>query len=173
MIRCLRRPLRLLAVLAAAVLPHAGAQVVPAADYTDLWWGGESQSGWGISFTQHAATRKAFAVWYTYDPRTPEASTAAGADFVPLWFAMPDCAWRTATSCGGDLYVTVGSPFATPWSPAAHQAVVTGTYTFTFADANTGTFAWTVAPPAGLPATDPRAGLPASSGTKAIVRQPF
>jgi hypothetical protein len=34
-------------------------------NYTDLWWGGTSQNGWGISLTQQGSDF--FAVWYTYD----------------------------------------------------------------------------------------------------------
>ena len=56
----------LTAVLLALAVP-AAAQSVPAANYTDMWWN-PSESGWGISFAQHASNQ-VFAVWYTYDPR--------------------------------------------------------------------------------------------------------
>jgi len=34
-------------------------------NYTDLWWGGASESGWGIAITQQATTM--FLAWYVYD----------------------------------------------------------------------------------------------------------
>jgi hypothetical protein len=62
--RCGRR---VAAVVAVAL--DAGAQVVPAANYTDLWWN-PSESGWGVSIVQHASN-KMFAVWFTYDIDPP------------------------------------------------------------------------------------------------------
>jgi len=49
----------------------------PTNNYSDLWWGGKSQDGWGLAVTQQG--EKLFAVWYTYD--------AVGS---PTWFVMPD-----------------------------------------------------------------------------------
>ena len=39
--------------------------------------------------------------------------------------------------------------------------------------ASTGTVTYNIAPPAGLPATDPAFNLPSLSGTKSIARQGF
>jgi hypothetical protein len=58
-----------IASLLALALP-AAAQVVPAANYSDIWYNA-SESGWGVTFTQHAANTVE-AVWYTYDPREPD-----------------------------------------------------------------------------------------------------
>ena len=38
----------------------------PFADFTDLWWGGPSESGWGLNLIQHPSNQ-IFGVWYTYE----------------------------------------------------------------------------------------------------------
>ncbi len=157
------------ALLAAALLPlPAAAQVAPAANYTDMWYL-PSESGWGVSFTQHAGSNQVFAVWYTYDPRQPDASSPGG--FKPLWIVMPGGTWTTPTSITGTVYASQGQPFTASGSNT-HLTPV-GSFTFTFTSASTGTFAYAIAAPAGLAATDPAAGLPPMSGTKNIQRQSF
>lgn len=143
----------------------ASAQSVPATNYTDMWWN-PSESGWGVSFTQHAATNQVFAIWYTYDPR--EAGTTA---FKPLWIVMPAGTWTSPTSLTGTVYVTNGVPFNMAGSNPTNTVV--GTFTFTFANANNGLFAYNISAPAGLAPTDPAFNLPAMSGVKTITRQSF
>jgi len=162
-----------LAVVAATTALQAAGQAAPGANFTDMWWAGPQEDGWGLSFVQHSPSNKAFAVWYTYDPRAPDTTTAATTDFVPLWFAMPDCRWTTPLACSGELYVTIGSPYGAAWNPAVHDAKPVGTYAFNFTGANSGAFTYSVVVPAGLPSTDPRFGLPAFAGVKTITRQPF
>ena len=157
---------RFLAVLiAAAALPVAG-QSVPAANYTDMWWNA-AESGWGVSFVQHPSNQ-VYAVWYTYDPREPD---AASGQFKPLWIVMAGGTWISPTRVSGPVYVTNGRPF----SQSGSSTVVTpvGTFTFDFATNSSGTFTYNIAPPAGLAPTDPAYNLPALSGTKSIVRQGF
>ena len=50
----IRRLLATTIPLLALALPALG-QSVPAANYTDMWWN-PSESGWGISFAQHAGS---------------------------------------------------------------------------------------------------------------------
>lgn len=161
--------------LAAAALAWAlpaAAQSVPAANFTDMWWN-PSESGWGLNITQHAATNKAFVVWYTYDPREADTSTAEPTDFKPLWIVLPDSTWTSSMSMTGAAYVTRGTPFPQGWNPAAYEAQQVGTFTFNFSDANNGTFTWNISPPAGLASTNPAFGLPAFTGSRAITRQAF
>lgn len=155
----------LAAALAALALP-AGAQSVPAADYSDMWYL-PSESGWGVSFTQHGATGQAYAVWYTYDPREP----ASGGTYRPLWIVMPGGTWATPTRISGPVYVLNGTPFNQAGSNRTVNAI--GTFTFDFSSASSGTFTYDIAPPAGLASTDPAYGLPAFSGSKPIGRQSF
>ncbi len=176
---------RFLGAAVAAVTIPAGAASIPATNYTDLWDnsrdvslataacpGGES--GWGITFTQHADAQVE-AVWYTYDPRAPDASIPG--NFKPLWLVMPVGSWTSPTVYSGNMYVTLGTPFSLPWAfpdglPASNVTQV-GTFTFTFTSASTGTFQYNVAPPTGLASSDPAFGLPSFSGTKPICRNNF
>jgi len=166
-----------LASLAAAALLPAAAQVRPARDYTDLWWN-PAESGWGISIRQKppagGAVDALFAVWYTYDPRAADPASPAGAGGnVPLWLVMPGGEWTTPTTCEGRMYVAAASPFLQPWDPAARALQEVGTYRFQFTDAGHGVFTYSLAPPEGLPPTNPAFGLPAAAGAKPITRLAF
>ncbi len=157
------------AVLAVAL--DAGAQVVPAANYTDLWWN-PSESGWGVSIVQHASN-KMFAVWFTYDPREPATASAEAAGFKPLWIAFPDSTWVTPTRATGPAYVTRGAPYFEAGDPAGARLQLVGTFTFDFADASNGTFTYDINPPAGLASDNPAFGLAAFSGSRPIRRQAY
>jgi len=118
-----------------------------AIDYTDLWWGGESQSGWGLNLIQHA-TRNIFAVWYTYD--------ATGR---MMWYVLPGGTWTSSNVFTGAVYATTGpSASAATFNAAAVTRRAVGSGTLTFSDANNGTFAFTI---------------DGVSGTKSITRQPY
>lgn len=155
----------MLAVPLLAWALSAPAQVTPAANYTDMWYL-EAESGWGVSFTQHSGTNQVFAVWYTYDPRLPDAS--APGRFKPLWLVMPGGTWTTPSTITGDAYVTNGAPLG-----ALKNLQKVGTFTFSFQGTSTATFAYAIAPPANLAPDNVAFGLPAFSGSKTITRQPF
>jgi hypothetical protein len=160
---------RLLLLIALALAWPAAAQSVPATNYTDMWYAGEAESGWGISFVQHAGTHQVYAVWYHYDPREPDPSTG---QFKPLWLVMPaPVTWTSPTSVTGTVYVTNGVPFSQAGSNTRVTSV--GTFAFNFTSTSTGTFTYNIAAPAGLASTDPAFNLPALSGTKSITRQGF
>jgi subtilisin family serine protease len=118
-----------------------------ATTYQDLWWAAPagSESGWGINLVQQSDI--IFATWFVYD-----------VDRSPLWLVMT--ATRQAPGIyGGTLYRTRGPSFdAATFDPGAVSAVPVGEGTLTFANGNSGTFAYTVN------------GVP---GAKAIVRQVF
>jgi hypothetical protein len=156
----------LAAALLAAALPVA-AQVVPAANYTDLWWN-PNESGWGLTITQHS-TNQIWAIWYTYDPRQQDPS--GGGAYKPLWINMPGGTWTSPTTLTGDVFVLNGTPFYQAGSNRQQTRV--GTFTFTFTSANAGSFRYDIAPPSGLASTDPAFGLPSMSGTKQIERLQF
>jgi hypothetical protein len=160
---------RFLAVLLLfATLPAmAQTQPVPAANYTDLWWN-SAENGWGVTITQHPSNQF-FAIWYTYDPRVQD--PAAPGNFKPLWIAMSGGFWQSPTSITGPVYVLNGTPFFQ--SGSNRQQTEIGTFTFNFANAQSGTFTYNINPPAGLAQNDPAFGLPAMSGSKAITRLPF
>lgn len=152
------------AALLAGALP-APAQETPASNYTDMWYL-PSESGWGVSFTQHTGTNQVFAVWYTYDPRQPDPS--APGRFKPLWVVMPGGTWTTPTTITGDAFVTGGVPFG-----ALKDGTKVGTLSFSFQGTSTVSFTYAIAPAAGLAPGDPAFGLPAFFGTRTLTRQPF
>jgi hypothetical protein len=160
----------LAASLLAAALP-ALAQSVPASNFTDLWWN-PSESGWGLTFTQHPSNQ-AFAIWYTYDPRVQDSSSGAQK---PLWIVMSGGTWTSPTSFTGPVYVLRGVPFyqsGTLRVPGNDPQTQVGTFTLNFTTTARGTFTYNIQPPANLASSDPAFGLPAFSGTKSIERLAF
>jgi hypothetical protein len=118
----------------------------PMATYSDLWWGGQAQNGWGVAISQQYRTL--FAVWYTYDP--------AGRT---VWYVVPGGSWSAANVFSGTAYRTTGSPWlGRAYDPAAFDVQPVGNVTFTFTDLNNAVMSYTV---------------DGVSGTRAIVRQPF
>jgi hypothetical protein len=102
-----------------------------ATNYQDLWWRspGGSESGWGINLNHQGDT--IFATWFTYD-----------LDGTPMWLVVS--AQKTGTGVySGDLYRTSGTRFDN-FNGANIVPVKVGTATFTFANGNSATFAYTV-----------------------------
>jgi hypothetical protein len=159
---------RLLATTLLAAAFPAAAQIVPAQNWSDMWYNA-AESGWGLSFTQHRETNQVYAVWYTYDPREPD---PAG-QFKPLWIVMPGGVWTSAMSITGSVFVLTATPVVQPWVPANLKLDSVGTFTIQFNDSGTGTFTYDVRAPAGAAPGSPAFNLPAMSGTKAIARQSF
>jgi len=157
---------RTLATVACTVALYAAAQATPAANYTDLWYN-PNESGWGLSFTQHAGTNQAYAVWYTYDPR--ETGTTGGNK--PLWIVMTGGTWTSPTTITGTAYVANGMPFNQAGSNLRITPV--GTFTVSFTTASTAQFSYNISAPAGLAPSDPAYNLPPMSGTKNVQRQSF
>ena len=91
----------------------------------------ESEAGWGINFAHQGDV--IFATWFTYD-----------ANGRAWWLTMT--AEKTGPNTyAGKLYETRGPAFnSMPFSPASVQAIEVGDGTLTFADANNGTFRYTV-----------------------------
>ncbi len=101
-----------------------------ATNYQDLWWVA-AEAGWGINFTHQGDS--IFATWFTYD-----------ADGSPMWLSVT-AVKTTAGVYSGQLIRTAGPPFsAVPFTPALVTRPVVGTATFTFADGNAASFAYTV-----------------------------
>ena len=126
----------------------AGGTAPATPNFSDLWWASPAgtESGWGVNL-QHQGNI-IFATWFTYD------STGHG-----LWVVMSDGEKTGTNTYSGTLFTTTGPSFdANPWDPKQVQVNPVGTATFTFSDANTGTFAYT---------------LNGVSQTKSITRQVF
>jgi hypothetical protein len=104
------------------------------ANFQDLWWRSPagSESGWGINITHQGDI--IFATWFTY-----------AADGKGLWIVMANGAKTAPNTYSGTLYRTTGPAFnSVPFDP--NQIVVTpvGSGTFTFSDASSGIFAYTL-----------------------------
>jgi IgA peptidase M64 len=109
------------------------APYVPLA-YQGLWWNAPagSESGWGLNVAHQDDV--VFATWFTYD--------AAGKAW---WLSMTAPLASGGNTFRGTLYATHGPPFsAVPFDPAQVVPTAVGTGTLTFADAGSGTFAYTV-----------------------------
>ena len=118
----------------------------PVATYSDLWWGGPAQNGWGVAISQQYRTL--FSVWYTYDPAGRTA-----------WYVMPGGSWTASNVYTGTAYRTSGSPWlGGAYDPAAFNPQPVGNVTFTFNDLNNAVMSYTIE------------GV---SGSKPIFRQPF
>ena len=117
---------------------------VAANPYKGLWYNA-SESGWGMSVTQHDNIN--FVALYTYDQSAQ-----------PIWYVMSNCPIITAGSCTGDIYqVTGGTVPTSPWAP--NLALTTaGSGTLIFSDTNHGQFDFT---------------LNGATGSKTIERQTF
>ncbi len=104
-----------------------------AANYQGLWWNApaNSESGWGVNLAHEGDT--IFASWFTYD--------TAGKG----WWLVVTATKTAANTYSGKLYSTRGPAFsANPWDPAAVVPTEQGTATFTFSDANNGTFHYVI-----------------------------
>ncbi len=104
----------------------------PPVNYTDMWWGGARENGWGVSITQHGATQ--FNVIFAYD------STGK-----PTWYVMPGCTWSAAnTVCTGSLYQPTGAPYSAYDVTRFAANAPVGTGTFTYKSASTATLSYTI-----------------------------
>src|SRR5258708_40269433 len=105
--------------------------VVPAFDYTDLWWN-HLQNGWGMNIIQHTqTTNNIFAVMYIYDD-TGHAT----------WFILPGGTWVTPTRFTGPWARVSGSPASAAYR--FNPPTQVGTATIDFADRNNATITFTV-----------------------------
>ena len=104
----------------------------PIASFGDLWWGGASQNGWGLTIVQQYRTM--FIAWYTYD-----------AQGHPTWFVVPGGTWTSASRFTARAYRASGVPWAGVAFNAAGVALAdVGSVTLDFQDASHATFTTTI-----------------------------
>jgi len=104
-----------------------------ATNYQDLWWAaGCNESGWGINLTHQGDV--IFATWFTYD-----------LDGTPLWLAVTAPRIGQGNVYSGSLVRTSGPALGSAsFDPAKVTRTVVGTATFTFANGNAATFAYSL-----------------------------
>ncbi|MEP7156422.1 MAG: M12 family metallopeptidase, partial [Betaproteobacteria bacterium] len=101
-------------------------------DYTDMWWAGAAENGWGMSITQHGAFQ--FAVLYVYD---------AGGK--PIWYVMPGGAWNpNRTRFTGTLYLPTSSPFNAYDTSQFKANAPVGTATLAYSGTGTATLTYVI-----------------------------
>ena len=104
----------------------------PLNNYSDLWWGGANQNGWGLSITQQGSNM--FGVWYTYD---------AGGKV--QWLFMPGGSFTSSNVFSGALYRSTSSPWlGTQYNAALLNVTPVGNLSLTFNDANNASMRYTV-----------------------------
>lgn len=106
----------------------------PGLNFQALWWNApaNSESGWGVNIAHQGDIL--FATWFTYE-----------ADGSGMWLVMSDGRLAGTNTYSGTLYRTTGPAFSSPaFSPSQVVATPVGSATFTFSDANNGSFLYTV-----------------------------
>jgi serine protease len=104
----------------------------PLADFSDAWWAGASENGWGASIVQHGPTQ--FVVFYVYD---------AGGK--PIWYVMPGGNWNAdRTTYTGSLYFPASSPFDNYNAAAFSPNPPVGSATLTYGDFNSAQLSYTI-----------------------------
>jgi predicted extracellular nuclease len=101
-------------------------------DYSDIWWAGPSESGWGMTIAQKGTQQ--FNAFYVYD--------AAGK---PVWYVMGNGVWnQDYTKFTGSIYQPTGSLFSNYDARRWQIGASLGTATLTFTDANNAVFDYTL-----------------------------
>jgi hypothetical protein len=103
---------------------------MPLYDYSDHWWT-PSESGWGITITQHISG-DIFAAWFVY-----------GSDGKPIWYVIPGGSW-VGGAFVGTVYRTTGPYFGGVFNPANVATAQAGSGTLTFQDFGHATFSYNV-----------------------------
>jgi lysyl endopeptidase len=130
----------------AALQPYLNPAIVPAANYSDLWWNA-SESGWGLNVVQHT-TNALFAVWFVYAPNG-----------TPTWYTLTNGSWTSPTSYAAQVFATTGPPASSATFDGSSVKVrQAGVATIRFSDSSHGIFSYTV---------------DGVTGQKAIARQPY
>ncbi len=127
-VRAARRALAGFAVASALVV---GAPAHADTDYTDAWFGGAAQGGWGLAFTQNDFA--IYAQFFHYD-----------ANHNPIWFG--GTIYRvTDGHYNGALYVVSGDYYGhMPYDPTLFHATPVGTIDFNATDASHGDLSYTI-----------------------------
>ena len=101
-------------------------------DYTDMWWAGASENGWGISVTQHGPIQ--FNVIFAYDELGKS-----------LWYVMPGGSFNAAGNVfTGSLYLPTSSSFSAYDKNRFVIGAPVGMATITYTGQSAATLAYTI-----------------------------
>src|SRR5512135_134370 len=101
--------------LLVALLLLAATFSAGAVEYTDVYWVGPAEDGWGFFLVQ--SDTKQFLAFFIYGP-----------DGKPTWYVAVLDNDGTGKYTG-PVYATTGTYFPLPWNPAQHGASGAGTAT--------------------------------------------
>ncbi len=117
-----------------AAANFAVAGTITPINYTDMWWAGDAENGWGMAITQHQPSNMQFNAFYVYE--------ASG---LPTWYVMPGGTWNANfTVFTGALYRPTGSRLDNFVTGNIAVGAAVGTATLTFTSASTATFDYTI-----------------------------
>lgn len=126
---------RLAAFTVACGLATSAAATSFSTDFTDLWWSGQAESGWGVNVIQQGDTL--FATFFIYGP-----------DNAARWYVAPatgpGVTVGTSIAFTGKLYRTTGPFFGSTFDPNAVVSTEVGTATFTFPTSVSGTLTYSI-----------------------------
>ncbi len=101
-------------------------------DYTDIWWAGNAENGWGVAIAQQGAVLAGS--WYTYNQLNQ-----------PVWYLINGGTWTSPNVFEAPLTRATGSPLiGTNYNPGALVSTNAGTVRFTFSDASNAAMTYTV-----------------------------
>ena len=102
-------------------------------DYTDSWYVGPSEDGWGVNFTQ--SDNFLFATFFIF-----------GTNGQPTWYSA-QMTWDGQSQFVGPLYLSSGTYFGNTWNPSNRTITQVGSASFTPSTQNNyqGTLSYTVA----------------------------
>lgn len=129
MTRILRRYVAAILASLAVCLPAAA--TTTGDDYSDIWWAGPQESGWGVNFIQQGGT--IFATLFVY-----------GTDNTPRWYAAT-MLQQSAGAYSGLMSSTTGPYFgAGSFNPSSVVVTVVGNMSVNFTSPYAGTLQYTV-----------------------------
>jgi hypothetical protein len=99
-------------------------------DYSDIWWAGQSESGWGINLMEQGTT--IFATMFVY-----------GSDSTPRWYTATIDSGGSNTFTG-NMYSTTGSYWGGPFNAGNTVATQVGTMTVNFSSGYAGSLSYTI-----------------------------
>lgn len=118
------------AFIAAFALVLPASATTYSTDYSDVWWVGPQENGWGINFIQQNSV--IFATMFVY-----------GQDGTPRWYVASALEGSAGNSFTGQLFRTTGPYFGGPWTANAVSTPV-GNMTVVFNSPTTATLNYTV-----------------------------
>lgn len=126
---------RLAAITVACGLATSAAATSFSTDFTDLWWSGQAESGWGVNVIHQGDTL--FATFFIYGP-----------DNAARWYVAPangpGVFSGSSVAFTGKLYQTTGPYFGNTFNPNAVASTEVGTATFTFGSSIGGTLTYQI-----------------------------